>query len=104
MKNLDVIEFSSQIQDEQVIILDVRTAEEYAQGHIQSAVNIDIYSEFFLSDISNLARDKHYAIYCRSGQRSTQAASQMDEMGFFETTNLAGGILAWQEASKLIVT
>ena len=52
MINLDVVQFSEKISDQKVVILDVRTAAEFAEGHIPNAVNIDIFSDYFTADIS----------------------------------------------------
>jgi len=92
MINLDAAQFSEKISDQKVVILDVRTAAEFAEGHIPNAVNIDIYSDYFTFE---------YAIYCRSGKRSVDAATAMDEIGF-STSNLTGGIISWAEANKEI--
>ena len=77
------------------VILDVRTAEEYDDGHIDNAINIDFYAATFRDDVNKLAKDNTYLIYCRSGNRSGQALDIMDELGFQEVYNLSGGIKAW---------
>ncbi len=78
MINLDAAQFSEKISDQKVVILDVRTAAEFAEGHIPNAVNIDIYSDYFTADVSALDKSFEYAIYCRSGKRSVDAATAMD--------------------------
>ena len=80
------------------VILDVRRAGEYAQGHIEAAINMDFYSPTFTNDLDKLDKDKTYLIYCRSGNRSGQALGIMDELGFQEVYNMSGGISAWQDA------
>ena len=79
------------------IIIDVRTPEEFADGHIENAVNIDFRSETFESEIGKLDRDKTYLIYCRSGNRSRGALSVMVELGFRAVYHLSGGINGWVE-------
>ncbi|MFC2001288.1 rhodanese-like domain-containing protein [Chloroflexota bacterium] len=81
-------------------IIDVRTPEEYATGHIEKAMNLDYNSEIFRADINKLEKSKMYLIYCRSGHRSGLALSIMKELGFTEVYNMLGGIIEW-EASGL---
>jgi rhodanese-related sulfurtransferase len=101
MINLDADQFAEKISDKSVVILDVRTAAEFAEGHIPSAINLDVLSDYFTADISALDKSLEYAIYCRSGKRSVDAATAMDEIGF-STSNLTGGIISWVQANKEI--
>lgn len=83
--------------DENAVVLDVRTEEEFQDGMIPNAINIDIYKgQGFIYAIDELDRDKNYYVYCKAGGRSAQACSIMNEMGFQTTYNLAGGIMKWQ--------
>ena len=84
-------------------ILDVRTPSEYADGHIEGAINIDFYSSEFEETLKALDKDDTYLIYCRSGGRSGQARDLMEELGFAEVYNLSGGINAWQDAGLATV-
>ena len=102
MINLDVSQFAEKITDQNVIVLDVRTPEEFAQGRIANSINIDVLSDYFMADIAGLDKDAQYAIYCRSGKRSVDAADAMDEIGF-STFNLLGGIVAWQESNNELI-
>jgi rhodanese-related sulfurtransferase len=77
------------------VVIDVRTAGEFAGGKLRGARNIDIMSSTFVSLIKNLPKDKIYLIYCRSGNRSAQACEMMCEEGFGNVKNLAGGIMRW---------
>ena len=79
------------------VIIDVRTPEEYANGHIEKAINLDFYSETFKDELDKLDRDKVYLIYCRSGNRSGQALNMMAELGFSEVYNMLGGMARWEE-------
>lgn len=81
---------------EDAVIIDVRTPEEFATGHLEGAVNINVQSEEFAAQIMELDKDGEYFVYCRSGNRSGQAIAQMSQMGFAELTN--GGSV--QEASS----
>ena len=71
-----------------LILLDVRTAEEYSSGYIPNSINIDVLSPDFKSKIELLDKNKEYLIYCRSGNRSTIASSIMATNGFIEIYNL----------------
>jgi len=79
------------------IILDVRTPEEFAEEHIENAINIDYYSEAFPEEIDKLDRDKIYLIYCRSGIRSRNTLDVFEELGFREAYNMTGGIIQWRD-------
>lgn len=99
VENMNVPEFSQYIGQKDVQVLDVRTPEEYADGHIAGAINIDIFGDGFLQEANEmLDKSKPVAVYCRSGKRSAEAARLLSGDGF-EVTNLLGGILAW-EADK----
>ncbi|WP_164969643.1 thioredoxin domain-containing protein [Aquirufa rosea] len=80
-------------------ILDVRTPDEYAGGHIAGAISADISSEAFQKAAEALDKTKPVYVYCLSGGRSSQAAKQLVDMGFSDVKNLGGGILAWNAAS-----
>lgn len=82
---------------EDAVIIDVRTPAEFASGHLEGAVNIDVQSPDFAAQIMELDKDGEYFVYCRTGNRSGQAISQMSQMGFQEMVN-GGGV---QEASDL---
>ena len=78
------------------VILDVRTAEEFADGRLENAINLDIYSETFRDELDLMDKSKTYLIYCRSGNRSGQALDIMEELDFREVYNMMGGILEWE--------
>ena len=80
------------------VILDVRTAEEVADGHIEEAINIDFYSETFRDEVNRLDKNRTYLIYCRSGRRSGNALDIMAELNFREVYNISDGIIAWEAA------
>lgn len=104
MQNLDAAEFAQKISQSTVVLLDVRTPAEFNEGHIPNAVNIDVLAEYFSADIETLDKSKEYAVYCRSGKRSVDAAYVMGEAGFDKTFNLTGGIIEWLEAGKPTVS
>ena len=98
MEDLTQDEWVSQLEnDDNAVILDVRTDDEVADGIILNAVHIDIYKgQDFISEIENLDESKNYYVYCRSGNRSGQACNIMNQLGFENTYNLLGGILEWE--------
>ena len=103
-ENTDVQGFSELITAPGVVLLDVRTAAEYAEGHIEGAVLIDQKQDDFVEKAkAALPIDKTIAIYCRSGRRSADAAGKLADIGY-KCVNLKGGIIAWKEAGKHIST
>jgi len=78
------------------VILDVRTPEEFADGHIENAINLDYYSETFQDELDKLDKKKTYLIYCRSGKRSSNALNIAGELEFREAYNMLGGIIEWK--------
>jgi len=86
------------------VILDVRTPQEFAAGHLANAVNVDVEDAGFTSNIATLDQSKTYAVYCRSGNRSKVAMSAMAQAGFTQFYDLDGGINAWQSAGGEVVS
>jgi rhodanese-related sulfurtransferase len=84
-------------------IIDIRTADEYASGHLANADQLDYYSSNFKTDLDKLDRTETYLIYCRTGHRSGLARDIMKEMGFLSLYNMTDGITAWQEAGYGVV-
>ena len=98
-ENTDVNGFAELIADTNVVVLDVRTASEFDEGHLQRAINIDQgQSDFVEKTQKALPVDKIIAVYCRSGRRSANAASKLADVGY-KLVNLKGGIIAWKEAN-----
>ena len=97
-------EFSELITNPDVVLLDVRTADEYAEGHIEGAILIDQKRDDFMEKAkAALPTDKTIAIYCRSGRRSASAAGKLADFGY-KCVNLNGGIIAWKEAGMPVTT
>jgi len=86
------------------VILDVRTAAEFAAGHLPGAVNADVESADFTAALAGLDKNAPYAVYCHSGRRSGIALHQMKTLGFAHAYDLAGGIAAWTAAGGQVVT
>ena len=103
-ENKDVQGFAELIADSSVVVLDVRTASEFAEGHIQGAILMDQgQSDFIEKARATLPIDKNLAIYCRSGRRSANAAGKLADVGY-KCVNLKGGIIAWKEANMPVTT
>ena len=103
-ENTDVKGFAELIDKPTTLLLDVRSAEEFASGHLEGAINIDqSQSDFVEKAKATLPADKTIAIYCRSGRRSANAANRLAAEGY-RCVNLKGGILAWQEAKQPVTT
>lgn len=101
-RSIGAEEFERAISDTaKVIRLDVRTAEEYADGHIAGAVNIDVLQDAFEGEAtSRLPRDgKTIAVYCRSGKRSKKAAEILIRHGY-NLVELDCGYIGWTGAGK----
>ncbi len=100
IKNITVDEAYTMIETNKnsgsVVIIDVRTPEEFNQEHIPDASNIDLHSDNFKEELNSLDKSKTYVIHCRSGARSAQALEIMRELGFREVYNM-GGIVQWKE-------
>ena len=102
-ENMEVKEFAELIADPSVVILDVRKADEFAEGHIKGAILIDQFQSDFVEQAqAKLPKEKTIAIYCRSGRRSSNAPGKLADAGY-KCVNLKGGILAWKEAKMPVV-
>lgn len=88
-KNISAQEMKKLISEKEVVILDIRTLEEFREGYIEKAINIDFYSESFENDLD---KTKIYIIYCRSGNRTGTALKIMEKLKFKEVYNVLGGI------------
>ncbi|HSM01023.1 MAG TPA: rhodanese-like domain-containing protein [Acidimicrobiia bacterium] len=95
---------ANELLEGDVVVLDIRTPEEYAEGHIQGSLNIDFYGADFPDRIGALDADHAYLVYCRSGSRSAQAMSVFEDLGFSEVFELEGGILTWVGEGLPLVT
>lgn len=93
--NLSAIEFKAMIEKGDVILLDVRTINEFKQGHLKGAINIDWYKRTFETKVAELDKEKTILIYCRSGNRTGKTKYFMIGMGFTKVYNLEYGINDW---------
>ena len=96
--NLDQTNWTRQCHsDENAIILDVRTPEEFETSRIPNSKNIDFYNpQNFMQEIEKLDKCNSYYVYCRTGVRSANSCQLMNELGFDKVYNLLGGIVEWK--------
>ena len=76
------------------VIVDVRTPDDFADGHLANAINIDFNADSFRDNLNSLDKSNTYLIYCRSGNRSAQALTTMNDLGFSDVHDM-GGIIDW---------
>lgn len=97
-------EFDTKIKTDSVQLLDVRTPQEYAEGHIEGALNINVQSDDFQQMAGKeLSKDSTILVYCRSGRRSMDAAGILTRLGY-RVINLKGGIIEWKEDGLPVTT
>lgn len=102
--NLTTEEFATAIKDGAMAIVDVRTPEEYAQGHLRDASNVNWFDQDFLDQIAKTyPKGTSLAVYCRSGKRSAAAAAKLSKAGY-KVSNMLGGYLAWTEENRPVST
>jgi rhodanese-related sulfurtransferase len=92
--------FEKMLKKKKNILIDVRTPEEMAEGHIEKAANLDFLDESFPEKIETLNKNKTYLLYCRSGKRTAKAGAMMKAAGFKNIYMLDGGITSWVEEGK----
>ena len=93
-------EFEEKRKGEDVVVLDVRTPEEFEAGHVPGAANLNYRDEKFLEKLAALDKGKTYLVYCATGRRSTGATAKMKEVGFGKLFNFVGSMAAWNKADK----
>lgn len=89
--------------NEEAIVIDVRTAQEFSRGIIEGAINMDVKSGDFKDKAARLDKEKPYYLYCLSGGRSAQAAKYFKSIGIQNVVNLKGGVLAWQKSGLPVI-
>lgn len=104
VKRIDTEQFDKMRHDKDAVVLDVRTKQEFEQGHVPGATNIDISSPQFRKQIGELDKSKTYLVHCASGVRSDRATRMMSAMGFLKLFDFHGGFKAWKLAQKPIET
>jgi len=102
--DLSVKEFEKGIENEEleIILIDVRTPDEFTSERIEGAINIDFRNDDFKERIKTLDKERTYYLYCGSGTRSAGSMVQMNELGIDEAYHLDGGLKAWKAAGKQV--
>ncbi len=98
VKHVDAREAETLVKLKKVVVLDVRTPDEFKAGHIAGATNINFRASDFEQRLSELDTNKSYLVHCASGGRSTQALPVFKKLHFSSVTHLDGGIKAWEKA------
>ena len=100
---IPVDEFDKKLSEtKDVQLVDVRTPEEYQEGHLKNALNYNVNESDFDNQLSKLDKTKPVMVYCLGGGRSAEAAEIMEKKGFVEVYNMQGGIMKWNAANKPI--
>ena len=92
--DISASEFAKIMNQQDIVLLDVRTTREYNQGHLENSTLIDMYQSDFKKNILSLDKQKTYYIYCHSGSRSRSATKLMRQNGFLKAYNIEGGIIS----------
>lgn len=90
-------------EDSEVVVVDIRTPEEFAQGHIKGAININLNADDFAKKLGKLDRDKTYLMHCRSGGRSSASIPVWERLGFKNVLHLTSGTLGWAKEGQPLV-
>lgn len=90
----------SQDELQKVVLVDVRTPEEYADGHLDNATNINWFDADFADQFKAIDKDKTIYVYCKLGGRSAKAQEKLRSLGYQHVVNLEGGYDAWKKANQ----
>lgn len=97
---VDISTYERQLKQPEIQLIDVRTPEEFSEGHIENAKNINIMENDFDAQVAHLDKTKPVMVYCKSGGRSAKASARLKELGFTTITDLEGGITNWNSENK----
>lgn len=103
VRNVTVEQFEVLRRGTNTVVLDVRTREEFADGHLEGAVLLDFRGPDFADKVGQLDKSKQYLVHCAAGGRSARACTKMESLGFTNLVNLEGGLGAWTDAGKPVV-
>ena len=95
-------EFIKKVKETNGQLIDIRTPQEHASGHLPDSRLINFLAPDFAENISKLDKDDHYFLYCRSGNRSNKALKQMEDMGFKNVYHLHGGVIGMEARQALV--
>ena len=100
VETITLDQFEEKRKAKDVVVLDVRTPEEFEAGHVPGATNLNFRDEGFAAKVATLDKGKTYLVYCATGRRSTGATAKMKELGFGKLFNFTGSMAAWNKADK----
>ncbi len=80
-----------------LVVLDIRTPEEFNEARLADAIMVDFYADDFAAQLDTLDKDVPYVLYCRTGNRSSDAVKTMKDLGFVEVYEIDGGIVNWYD-------
>lgn len=99
-QDMPITDFSAAELEKGAVLVDVRTPEEFGQGHLEGALNIDWFSSDFNDRWADVAKDQTVYVYCKVGGRSAQAKERLQAMGYSHVVNLTGGYDAYLASGK----
>ena len=99
-KHVDTEGAAKLISEGKVVIVDVRSKEEFGDGHLKGALNIDILESDFEAKLGKLDKNKPVLVHCQAGGRSTRSLPVFEKLGFTQVFHLDGGYGGWVEAGK----
>lgn len=99
LRNVSVAEAADLLQDnDNAIVLDVRSVGEYESGHIEGALNVSFHEDDFEATLSRLDKDAHYVLTCESGGRSAKTLRKLKKLGFASVAHMDAGMAGWRRA------
>ncbi|MDZ4288839.1 MAG: rhodanese-like domain-containing protein [Prosthecobacter sp.] len=102
-KHVNAEQAAELIQDGKVTVIDVRTADEFSEGHIKGAKNFDILSKDFAANLDKMDKKQPVLVHCQAGSRSARSLPTLEKLGFAEVYHLDGGMNDWLKAGKPVV-
>jgi len=103
IKNISIEDSYEDFKNKNAVFIDVRTNQEYINGHIEGSTHIDVSDSSFIEKINALDKSKKYVVYCMTGNRASRTVSLMGKNGFEKVYNLKGGITKWHRENLPVV-
>ncbi len=103
IKHVDAAGAAKILAEGKATVVDVRTSDEFSEGHLKEAKNIDIMSKDFEAKVAGLDKSKPVLVHCQAGGRSTRALPTFEKLGFTQIIHLDGGMNDWLKAGQPVV-
>jgi rhodanese-related sulfurtransferase len=103
IKHVDAAGAAKLVSEGKVTVVDVRTSDEFNEGHLKDAKNIDMMSKDFAAKLGELDKSKPVLVHCQAGGRSTRALPTLEKLGFTDIIHLDGGMNDWVKAGQPVV-